>query len=115
MAYCFSVIISKYILLIILSPWLAFISEKTAQVNAGQQVVFSWAQLINDEWRGVLISMRNFIYELGINLTVLLVSLFFPLITPLAFVINLYVGAYFYGFSMMDYACKRKCGICARQ
>lgn len=103
-----SMVIMKYILLAFLSPWFAYISEKTEKKINNQDYPFSWIQLLKDAWRGVLISIRNFAYEISINLLCFVLGIFVPILSPLLFLINLYVGAYFYGFSMMDYVCERK-------
>lgn len=107
-AFFVSMIIVKYILLALLSPWFAYISEKTEKIVAGTDYNTTVFQLLNDAWRGVLISIRNLIYELSVNLLVLILGLIVPVLSPLVFVINMYIGSYFFGFSMMDYVSERK-------
>jgi len=103
-----SMIIVKYILLAIMSPWFAYISEKTEKIHTGKEYDSGFLQLLNDAWRGVLISLRNMTYELSINLLCLILGIVIPFLSPLLFFINLYVGSYFFGFSMMDYVSERK-------
>lgn len=103
-----SMIIVKYILLALLSPWFAYISEKTEKISTGKEYDTGILQILSDAWRGVLISMRNLVYELSINLFCLVLGLFVPFLSPILFGINLYAGSYFFGFSMMDYVCERK-------
>jgi CysZ protein len=107
-AFVITMIINKYILLAVLSPWFAYISEKTENVLFGSEYKTNISQLLKDAWRGVLISGRNFVYELSINLTCFVLSIFVPVLAPIVFAINLYAGSYFYGFSMLDYVCERK-------
>ena len=106
--FLISMIINKYILLAALSPWFAYISEKTESVLVGTDYKTTLAQLLKDAWRGVLISGRNFIYEISVNLFCFVLSIFVPILAPVVFAINLYIGSYFYGFSMIDYVCERK-------
>jgi CysZ protein len=107
-AFLLSMVVMKYILLAIMSPWFAYISEKTESKINNTNYPFSWSQLLKDAWRGVLISGRNFIYEISINLGCFILGLFVPFLSPILFMVNLYAGSYFYGFSMMDYVCERK-------
>lgn len=102
-----SMVVMKYILLAVMSPWFAYISEKTERVVSDKDYPFSWKQLMIDAWRGVLISFRNFFYEISINLICFVFGIFVPLLAPVLFFTNLYAGSYFYGFSMMDYVCER--------
>lgn len=107
--------INKYLVLIIMSPVMALIAEKTDEVVTGQRFPFSWRQLMKDVWRGMLIAVRNFFLETAITVVLLvingLITLFFaPLsvvTTPLVTVILFFVGAYYYGFATMDYTNER--------
>lgn len=106
--FLLGMIINKYILLALLSPWFAYISEKTEKVMHGTEYNTRLIQLLQDAWRGVIISMRNFVYELSINLICFFFSLFLPVLAPLLFMVNVYAGSYFFGFAMLDYVCERK-------
>ncbi|MEX2380473.1 MAG: EI24 domain-containing protein [Vicingaceae bacterium] len=99
--------IGGYIILILMSPILAYLSEKTEKIILGTDVPFSWIQLIKDMWRGILLAIRNFLIEVGAMILLFFLS-FVPLIglisTPLLFLIS----SYFYGFSFLDYTCERR-------
>jgi CysZ protein len=99
--------IGGYIILILMSPILAYLSENTEKIILGTDVPFSWLQLIKDMWRGILLAIRNFFIELGAMILLFFLS-FVPLIglisTPLLFLIS----SYYYGFSFLDYTCERR-------
>ena len=98
-----------------MSPVMAIVSERTDEILIGRKVAFNFTQLIKDVWRGVLIALRNMFLEIGIIIILALVNLLVGLIfapfavitTPLFAIITFLVGAYFYGFSTMDYSSER--------
>jgi len=94
---------NKYIVLIVLSPVLALLSEKTETILTGKKYPFSVAQLVNDTIRGVLVALRNLIIEVMIIAVFTVTGLLFPIISPFLFILMFVASAYFYGFSMMDY------------
>lgn len=96
----------KYLVLIILSPFLAFLSEKTEKEENHNDYPFTWAQLWNDVLRAIVINFRNFLFE--IIATILLSFLaFIPLIGFLTPIAILVVQSYFFGFALMDYNAER--------
>lgn len=99
---------SKYIVLIILSPVFSLMSEAIDSKITGQKFDFELIQFLKDMLRGILVSLRNLMIELFWMALFGFVSIFssgFGLITyPLLIII----GAYFYGYSMMDYTCERR-------
>lgn len=94
---------NKYIVLIVLSPVLALLSEKTETILTGKKYPFSSGQFANDIIRGVLVAMRNMIIEVIIIAVFAISGILFPIISPFLFILMFIVSAYFYGFSMMDY------------
>lgn len=99
--------IGGYLILIIMSPLLAYLSEKTESIILKHEFPFSWSQFLKDIFRGVLLALRNFFIEF--LLTVLLFFLsFVPLIGFLTAPILFLLSAYFYGFSFMDYTAERR-------
>ncbi len=100
-----------FIILIILSPVLAFLSERTEKIISGNNYPFNINQLMRDVVRGVLIAIRNLVIQLSIVLGLLLLSII-PvlgwLIAIVSPVIIFLVTSYFYGFSFMDYSNERK-------
>lgn len=103
--------LSGYIILIVLSPLFAWISEKTDQIINNNEYPFEWKQFFKDIWRGMALAVRNLFYELGITLLVIIIN-FIPVIniisTPLSVVFLFLLTSYFYGFSYMDYTNERK-------
>jgi len=108
--------ISKYLVLALMSPVMAYLSEKTEYLLTGKQYPFSLKSFFINAARGVLIAGRNFILEMTL-LALLLgidfgISLFVApaavVITPLVAIISFLTSAYFYGFSMFDYINERR-------
>ncbi|MBL7952984.1 MAG: EI24 domain-containing protein [Flavobacteriales bacterium] len=99
---------NKYIVLILLSPLLAYASERTEEILTGRTFPFSWRQLMKDALRGALIAARNGMMELAITVGIWFLTLIVPLLSPLSFVLLFVVSAYFYGFSMFDYVFERR-------
>lgn len=100
--------ISKYLVLIILSPLFAYLSEVVEEKITGQVYPFNLNQFMKDILRGIRIAVRNFIIEF-LLIGVFTVAGFFAgpfaiFIVPLLWLIS----AYFYGFSMIDYTCERR-------
>ena len=101
-------ITNKYIVLILLSPLLAYASERTEEIITGSTFPFSWAQLMKDALRGALIAVRNGVMELSVTAGIWLLTLLVPVLAPLSFLLLFLVSAYFYGFSMFDYVFERR-------
>lgn len=96
-----------FIVLILMSPMLALLSEKTEQLLSGKQYPFSAVQFMKDIVRGTYIASRNLVIELLFTLLFFLLG-FLPLINLLAPIGLFLIAAYFYGFSFMDYTNERK-------
>lgn len=98
----------KYVILIITSPLLAWLSEKAEKIITGRDYPFSLWQLLKDAWRGILITLRNLFLEILMIAGGFILSLFFPaggiFITLALFLVN----CYFMGFSMYDYYTERR-------
>jgi len=98
---------NKYIVLIVLSPMLAILSERTEEILTGTRFSFSSIQMFRDTLRGIVIAIRNMILELFFLLLFTILGLFIPIISPFLFLMLFVVSAYFYGFSMIDYVNER--------
>jgi CysZ protein len=100
-----------YIVLILMSPILAYLSEKTEQILTGRTYPFNAEQLMRDMIRGILIALRNLLYELLVILSFFILGLIpvigwlVSLVTP---IILFVIAAYFYGFSFTDYVNERQ-------
>jgi len=106
--------LNKYFVLVLLPPMLARISERTEYFLTGNKYKFVWRLFIQDVVRGVKIALRNLLWEAGILLTwlalTLLLKVTFGINTPewLTWVFGFVIGWYFYGYSMMDYTNERR-------
>lgn len=92
--------------LVLMSPVLAYLSEKTETIVKGVEYPFKLDLFIKDVVRGVVIATRNTIIQ--VLLVIMLMS--FSLIPVVGWVSPFFmflVGAYFYGFSFLDYTCER--------
>lgn len=99
---------NKYIVLILLSPLLAYASERTEEIITGRTFPFSWSQLLKDAFRGALIALRNGMIEISATLGILFLTLFVPILAPISLPLLFVISAYFYGFSMFDYVFERR-------
>jgi CysZ protein len=107
--------ISKYVILILMSPIMSLLSERTNDILEGRNNPFSLHQFIRDVFRGSVLALRNMFLELIIiwiiGISALLITAIIPplgfIISPLIPVISFFVGAYFFGFSTMDYTNER--------
>lgn len=99
--------ISRYLTLALVSPVLAFLSERCDTLLTGRSFDFSLPRLLREMLRGILITLRNALAELLLLLLCVVLSFVFPplglVLSPLMFCIS----AYYMGFSMMDYICER--------
>jgi len=103
--------LSGYIILIMLSPLLSYISEKTEKITTNKTYPFTisiWMQQIG---RSLVLSIRNMSIQLLLTLLVFILS-FFPIIgwilSPFAAIFIFFINAYFFGFSFLDYSFERK-------
>lgn len=96
----------KYIFLIVGAPLFAYLSERTEAIIEGKDFPFSFAQLFKDMKRGILIALRNSLWQTVYTLSILLLSLV-PIAGWLTPILALLVECYYYGFSMLDYSMER--------
>ena len=96
-----------YITIILLSPVFSFLSEKTANIIHSQVVKFDFIQLLTDIFRALIIAIRNITVQLIIYLVLLLIGIIPLFGWIIAFLGNLIIASYFYGFSFLDYSNER--------
>jgi len=96
-----------YIIIILMSPVFAFLSEETERIITGESVPFNLVHFGHDIVRGVLLAMRNLAFELLITLLLFIVS-FIPVVGYFTAIALFLVSAYFYGFSFLDYTLERR-------
>lgn len=97
----------KYIVLILMSPVLALLSEKVDEIRTGQKYPFDTDQFIRDVVRGIGIALRNMLIEFAVIILCFFIS-WIPVIGWVTPVFLFFVSAYFYGFSMIDYTSERR-------
>lgn len=101
-------VVNRYIVLIVLSPLLAFVSERTEALLTGRTYPFSVRQFMHDAWRGARIALRNVVLEVLVTCAIWLVVWSVPVLAPGGFVLLFLVSAYFSGYSMFDYVHERR-------
>ncbi|MBK9734538.1 MAG: EI24 domain-containing protein [Saprospiraceae bacterium] len=103
--FVFVFMIFKYILIILLSPLLSYISEKTESEITGtkNRGAFSFIQATS---RSIRINLLNMAKELIISSMLFLIS-FIPMINIISLPMLLMVQAYFTGFGFMDFYMER--------
>lgn len=99
--------IGGYLVLIIMAPLLAWLSERTEAIILKTEYPFSWLQLFKDMFRGMLLAARNFLVEILAMILLFFLS-FIPLLGFITAPILFLISAYFYGFSFMDYTSERR-------
>lgn len=104
--------LTRYILIILLSPVLSVVSEKTERILTGNKYKFNLKQLIKDIKRTMNLSLRNVIWELGIDLiivvSVLILSWIFGVnLSIISTTLIMVVAFYYYGFGFIDYLNER--------
>jgi len=96
----------KYVVLMIMSPLLAVLSEKTDELTTHVKYKFSFLQLLKDIRRGWTIVLRNMVIEFGFVIIFFFIS-FIPFVGLICPVILFIISMYYYGFSMIDYSNER--------
>lgn len=99
--------ISGYVVIILMSPLMAYLSEKTEKILTGREHHAGLAQMINDILRGITIALRNLVIEILFLLLMFVVSMI-PVIGWLGPIVLFFISAYFYGFSFIDYNNERQ-------
>ncbi|MFH1319123.1 MAG: EI24 domain-containing protein [Bacteroidota bacterium] len=103
----FYLFIYKYVVLILMAPVLAILSERADEIISGNRYPFNFRQFIKDVIRGIILATRNLCVEL-LLIVLLFFFAFIPVVglisTPLIFIVE----CYFYGFSMIDYSNERQ-------
>ncbi|MFN7911899.1 MAG: EI24 domain-containing protein [Bacteroidota bacterium] len=97
----------KYTLLIVLSPFLALLSEKADEKLHNTHFKFSVKQLLIDITRGVLMSLRNMFLEYFFIFIFMLVSVFIAPLSVVTIPLLFLISCYFVGFNFFDYNSER--------
>lgn len=100
--------INRYIVLILLSPMLSILSEKTETKLTGKTYPFSIGQLITDIWRGSIIALKNICIELSLMIIAWVIVFFFPPSSIITAPLMMFTAWYYMGFSFLDYNYERR-------
>lgn len=108
-------VIGGYLVLMLLSPVLAYLSEKTEKIITGANYETDMGQMLMDVLRGILIALRNLLYELAWMLIVFFVGLLLQALPVIGQIVGLlstvfmfFISSYFFGFSFIDYMSERR-------
>ncbi|MBN2167076.1 MAG: EI24 domain-containing protein [Marinilabiliaceae bacterium] len=105
--FFFYVWFGGYIILILMSPVYALLSEKTEEIITGKKFDFNFQQFIGDIMRGIRLAIQNLFIELGLTIIFFIIG-FIPIIGLIAPFAIFIIASYFYGFSFIDYSLERK-------
>lgn len=98
----------RYLILILMSPLLAYISTRIEYVVVENKYKWDTKQFIKDIYRGVNFALRNMFRQVIIlGLWALLVT-FLTDLEVFSRYVSFLVGAYYYGASLMDYTNERR-------
>lgn len=105
-AFLLYFLIYKALILIVLSPFLNYMSERTEKILTGEDFSFSFKDNMKFIWRGVVISCKSFFKEMLGTIIILLIGLIPGVNIAVPFFIFL-LQSYYMGFSFMDYTLER--------
>ncbi len=98
----------KYIVLIILSPVLSWLSEITEEKISGRKPSsMSPGEMLSDLWRAIRLNLRNLFIELLLTFALFIVS-FIPAIGIFAPPVAWLVQSHYAGFGLADFTLERK-------
>jgi CysZ protein len=100
--------LNKYVMLILLSPVLAYLSEKVEVIITGNDFPFNTKQFLKDVLRGIIIALRNMLIEVFLIIVIWAITFVIPILAPFTALLLIVISAYFYGFSMIDYTNERR-------
>ncbi len=99
---------TKYIVIMVLSPIIALLSEKVEEILTGNEYPFVWKYYINDVKRGLRINAVSLVQEYAIFIVWLIIAFFIPGLSFLNPFVAYFIGLYYYGFGFMDYVNERR-------
>ena len=108
-----AVLAYKYVILILVAPFMSPLSEKVESYIRGEgaiSVPFSMSRVLRELVRGIRIGLRNIFREIFLTLLLLMAG-GIPLIGLLSGPAMFAVQSYFAGFGNMDYTLERHMGV----
>lgn len=101
-------ILFKYIVMIIASPFMSFLSEKVEKkINGGTAQSPNLQMILSDLVRGLRLAARNIIRELFFTFLIFVVGLILSPLAPFTVLLIFFVQAFYAGFGNMDYTMER--------
>ena len=100
---------SKYLVVVLLSPLLSFLSQKSEKILTGNTYEFNFQQLYHDIRRGLRITVRNIMWNYFFFILIYVVAFLGwedPQKSPV-FYLTFVIGFFYYGFSFLDYVNER--------
>ena len=105
----------RYIIIILISPLLSIVSERTERILTGNKYTYSLSQLIKDVKRALNLIIRNIVWEMSLVVLVLITLKIINIYYPMNDLINSTfrivavecIAFYYYGFGFIDYIMER--------
>ena len=105
----------RYIIIILISPLLSIVSERTERILTGNKYTYSLSQLIKDVKRALNLIIRNIVWEMSLVVLVLItlkiINIYFPMNDLLNSTFRIVaiecIAFYYYGFGFIDYIMER--------
>lgn len=91
------------VIMILLSPLFSHIAEKVFKIETGKSVESGFGVFMSQILRGVGISLRNMVVQYALIIMLLILS-FIPAVGWVSNIFIFLVNAFFYGFTLADYA-----------
>jgi CysZ protein len=93
----------RYTMLILFAPLYVWASERAQSAITGLYVEYGSARYMGSVGRAMRIASVHFLYEVGLTIAVLVVTLLVTWLLPLAPFLLLALESYYFGYSMMEY------------
>lgn len=100
-------LVYKGLILVLLSPFLSYISEQVEEDLTGTETKFSLKQNIKFIVRGLVVSSKYLLFEISGTLLILTLG-FIPVINLFAPLLLLLIQGFFAGASIIDYTLERR-------
>ena len=100
--------LTKYVVLVVMGPLLAAVSEAVETQITGTTFSFSWRRWVKDAVRGFRSAALLAAFEWSLTLVLWGVGLAVPVLSPITLPLAWLLGAWAYGASAMDYVWERE-------
>ena len=100
-------IVGGCLILVVLSPMLSIVSDKTWVANGGTATSSNAGELVRSVGRGIYVAVKNGLTQAFLILIIFVVG-FVPIIGVVAQLLTVAVNAFYFGTSFSDYAMERK-------